>query len=46
MLNVRVAAPPFDRDAGRWMSVNPGVASSYIFNLKEGDICDDFRILR
>ncbi len=37
MLNVRVAAPPFDRDAGRWMNVNPGVASSYIFNLKEGD---------
>jgi len=37
MLNVRVAAPPFDRATNRWMSVNPGVASSYIFNCKEGD---------
>lgn len=37
MLNVRIATPPFDRKAGDWMKVNPGVASSYIFNLKEGD---------
>ena len=37
MLNVRVAAPPFDPKTGSWMNVNPGVASSYIFNLKEGD---------
>lgn len=37
MLNVRVATPPFDRAKGGWMNVNPGVASSYIFNLKEGD---------
>ncbi len=37
MLNVRVAAPPFDRKTGTWMNVNPGIASSYIFNLKEGD---------
>ena len=37
MLNVRVATPPFDRKTGTWMNVNPGVASSYIFNLKEGD---------
>lgn len=37
MLNVRVATPPFDRKAGGWMKVNPGIASSYIFNLKEGD---------
>lgn len=37
MLNVRVAAPPFDPAKGTWMDVNPGVASSYIFNLKEGD---------
>jgi len=37
MLNVRVAAPPFDRDRNTWMNVNPGIASSYIFNLKEGD---------
>ncbi|NBC58636.1 MAG: NADH:ubiquinone reductase (Na(+)-transporting) subunit F, partial [Bacteroidetes bacterium] len=39
MLNVRIATPPFDRDKGDWMDVNPGVASSYIFNLKEGDKC-------
>ncbi len=37
MLNVRVAAPPWDRDRNTWMNVNPGIASSYIFNLKEGD---------
>jgi Na+-transporting NADH:ubiquinone oxidoreductase subunit F len=37
MLNVRVAAPPFDRKTGTWMNVNPGIASSYIFSLKEGD---------
>ncbi|MFA7274875.1 MAG: NADH:ubiquinone reductase (Na(+)-transporting) subunit F [Crocinitomicaceae bacterium] len=37
MLNVRVAAPPFDRNANRWMNVNPGIASSYIFNRKVGD---------
>jgi len=36
-LNVRIATPPFDRDKGRWMNVNPGIASSYIFNLKPGD---------
>ncbi len=39
MLNVRVATPPFDRKAGTWMNVNPGIASSYIFNLKPGDKC-------
>ncbi len=37
MLNVRVAAPPWDRDKNKWMDVNPGVASSYIFNQKIGD---------
>ncbi|MBI3133849.1 MAG: NADH:ubiquinone reductase (Na(+)-transporting) subunit F [Bacteroidetes bacterium] len=37
MLNVRVATPPFDRAKNGWMNVNPGVASSYIFNLKPGD---------
>ncbi len=37
MLNVRVAAPPWDRDKDGWADVNPGVASSYIFGLKEGD---------
>lgn len=37
MLNVRVATPPWDRKNNDWMKVNPGVASSYIFNCKEGD---------
>ena len=37
ILNVRIATPPFDRKAGGWMKVNPGIASSFIFNLKEGD---------
>ncbi|SZD72630.1 Na(+)-translocating NADH-quinone reductase subunit F [Candidatus Ornithobacterium hominis] len=39
MLNVRIATPPFDRKNNKWMDVNPGVASSYIFSLKEGDDC-------
>ena len=38
MLNIRVATPPWDRERNAWMNVNPGIASSYIFNLKEGDI--------
>ena len=37
MLNVRIATPPFDRAIGGWMNVNPGIASSYIFNQKPGD---------
>lgn len=37
MLNVRIATPPWDRANNGWMKVNPGIASSYIFNLKEGD---------
>ncbi|HSM63215.1 MAG TPA: NADH:ubiquinone reductase (Na(+)-transporting) subunit F [Gillisia sp.] len=37
MLNVRVAAPPFDRAKNGWMDVNPGIASSYIFSKKKGD---------
>ncbi len=37
MLNVRIATPPFDRARNGWMQVNPGIASSYIFNLKPGD---------
>ena len=37
MLNVRVAAPPWDRAKNAWMDVNPGVVSSYIFNQKVGD---------
>ncbi|WP_340065191.1 NADH:ubiquinone reductase (Na(+)-transporting) subunit F [Ascidiimonas aurantiaca] len=37
MLNVRIATPPWDRAKNDWMTVNPGIASSYIFNLKKGD---------
>ena len=37
MLNVRIATPPWDRKINKWMDVNPGVASSYIFGLKQGD---------
>lgn len=37
MLNVRIATPPFDRAKNGWMSVNPGIASSYIFSRKTGD---------
>ena len=37
MLNVRVAAPPWDRDKNTWSDINPGVASSYIFGCKPGD---------
>ena len=39
MLNVRIATPPWDRAKNGWMDVNPGIASSYIFNLKKGDKC-------
>ena len=37
MLNVRIATPPWDRANNDWMKVNPGIASSYIFNQKVGD---------
>ncbi len=37
MLNVRIATPPWDRKKNGWMDVNPGIASSYIFNQKIGD---------
>jgi Na+-transporting NADH:ubiquinone oxidoreductase subunit F len=37
MLNVRIATPPWDRAKNGWMDVNPGIASSFIFNQKEGD---------
>ncbi|MFA9187897.1 NADH:ubiquinone reductase (Na(+)-transporting) subunit F [Flavobacterium sp. FBOR7N2.3] len=37
MLNIRLATPPFDRKAGGFMKVNPGVCSSYVFSLKPGD---------
>ncbi len=37
MLNIRIATPPWDRAAGKWMDVNPGICSSYIFSRKVGD---------
>ena len=41
-LNVRIATPPFDRSVPRELGpkllpVNPGIASSYVFNCKPGD---------
>ncbi len=37
MLNIRLATPPFDRAAGGFMKVNPGICSSYVFFRKPGD---------
>jgi len=37
MLDIRVATPPWDRQAGNWMDVNPGICSSYVFSRKLGD---------
>lgn len=37
MLNIRIATPPWDRAANKWMDVNPGICSSYIFGRNPGD---------
>jgi len=37
MLNIRIATPPWDRAAGAFMNVNPGICSSYIYSMKPGD---------
>jgi len=37
MLNIRVATPPWDRANNRWMNVNPGICSSFVFGCKPGD---------
>ena len=37
MLNIRIATPPWDRNAGDFAKVNPGICSSYIYSLKPGD---------
>lgn len=37
MLNIRIATPPWDRANNRWMNVNPGICSSYVFSRKPGD---------
>ena len=36
-LNVRIATPPIDRATRKFLPVNPGVCSSYIYSLKPGD---------
>ncbi len=37
MLNIRIATPPWDRNANGFANVNPGICSSYIFSRKPGD---------
>jgi Na+-transporting NADH:ubiquinone oxidoreductase subunit F len=37
MLNIRLATPPWDKKAGKFMAVNPGICSSYVFSRKPGD---------
>ena len=37
MLNIRLATPPWDKNAGTFMNVNPGICSSYVFACKPGD---------
>lgn len=37
MLNIRIATPPWDRANNRWMDVNPGICSSFVFGCKPGD---------
>lgn len=37
MLNIRIATPPWDRANNKFMDVNPGICSSYVFTRKPGD---------
>ncbi len=37
MLNIRIATPPWDRANNKWMEVNPGICSSYVFTRNIGD---------
>lgn len=37
MLNIRIATPPWDRANNRWMDVNPGICSSFVFSRNPGD---------
>ena len=37
MLTIRIASPPWDRGNNKWMDVNPGICSSYVFGCKLGD---------
>ncbi len=36
-LNIRIATPPWDGKNGKFMDVNPGICSSYVFSRKPGD---------
>lgn len=36
-LNIRLATPPWDRKANKFMDVSPGLCSSYVFTRKPGD---------
>lgn len=36
-LNVRIATPPIDRETRKFMNINPGICSSYIYSLNPGD---------
>ncbi len=36
-LNIRIATPPWDKKKNKFMNVNPGICSSYVFSLKPGD---------
>lgn len=37
MLNIRIATPPWDRSTNKWMDVNPGICSSFVFGCIPGD---------
>ena len=37
MLTIRIATPPWDRAKNKWMEVNPGICSSFVFASKPGD---------
>jgi len=37
ILNIRIATPPWDKSAGGFKNVPPGICSSYIFSRKPGD---------
>lgn len=36
-LNIRIATPPWDRTKNKFMDVNPGICSSFVFGCKPGD---------
>lgn len=36
-LNIRIATPPWDRGKNKFMNVNPGICSSFVFSRKPGD---------